>query len=69
MEGSTVISIIFAVLTIFLVGAWIGGYLDKYQKIAQDKALDAMGENRASYGVKGIRLQTGRQDYSALLTV
>jgi len=52
MASSTLISVIFAVLTIALVGAWVGGYLDRYQKIAQDHALDAMGENRASYGLK-----------------
>jgi len=54
MDRSTIISVIFAILTILVVGAWIGGYLDRYQKIAQDKALDAMGENRASYGVKQV---------------
>ncbi|MCJ1409185.1 hypothetical protein MMC19_003263 [Ptychographa xylographoides] len=52
MESSTIISIIAAFVTIAVVGAWVGGYLDRYQKIAQDHALDAMGENRASYGLK-----------------
>ena len=51
---STMISVVAALLTIALVGAWVGGYLDRYQKIAQDTALDAMGENRASYGLKSM---------------
>ncbi|MCJ1292359.1 hypothetical protein MMC34_003909 [Xylographa carneopallida] len=54
MPSSTLISVVFAIITIALVGAWVGGYLDRYQKIAQDHALDAMGENRASYGVKSV---------------
>ena len=63
MESSTIISIIAAFVTIAVVGAWVGGYLDRYQKIAQDHALDAMGENRASYGLKSttykeVRLAT-----------
>ncbi|MCJ1478499.1 hypothetical protein MMC13_007179 [Lambiella insularis] len=52
MSNATIISVVFAFLTIAFVGAWVGGYLDRYQKIAQDSALDAMGENRASYGLK-----------------
>ena len=54
MASSTLISVLFALITIALVGAWAGGYLDRYQKIAQDHALDAMGENRASYGLKSM---------------
>ncbi|MCJ1286687.1 hypothetical protein MMC26_006033 [Xylographa opegraphella] len=52
MATTTLISLFAALVTIALVGAWVGGYLDRYQKIAQDHALDAMGENRASYGLK-----------------
>lgn len=54
MSSATIISVAFAILTITLVGAWVSGYLDRYQKIAQDSALDAMGENRASYGLKSM---------------
>ena len=54
MPSSTLISVVFALITIALVSAWVGGYLDRYQKIAQDHALDAMGENRASYGLKSM---------------
>ncbi|MCJ1243066.1 hypothetical protein MMC30_000262 [Trapelia coarctata] len=52
MASSTLTSVVAAIITIVLVGAWVGGYLDRYQKLAQDTALDAMGENRASYGLK-----------------
>jgi len=54
MASSTAISVVVAIITVVLVGAWVGGYLDRYQKIAQDSALDAMGENRASYGLKSM---------------
>ena len=46
------LSIVVAVVAIALGAAWVGGYLDVYQKKAQEKVLDAMGENKASYGLK-----------------
>ena len=51
---STEIPIIAAYTTLLLVlgAAWVGGYLDEYQHIAQDFALGKAGENRASYGIK-----------------
>lgn len=54
MASSTLIFVVTAIITIDLVDAWVGGYLDRDQKIAQDTALDAMGENRASYGLKSM---------------
>lgn len=45
---------IFTVLALALGFAWVGGYLDKYQAKAQEKALDAMGENKTSYGLKSM---------------
>ena len=52
------IPIILGYNTLFLIltVAWIGGYLDKYQRIAQDFALGRMGDNRASFGVKSTFL-------------
>lgn len=44
--------IIFTLISVALGLAWVGGYLDAYQSKAQEKALDAMGENKASYGLK-----------------
>ena len=52
MGNEVLISVIFAVIAIAVGAAWVGGYLDKYQAKAQNAALDAMGENRASYGLK-----------------
>ena len=52
MGNETLIGIIIAVLAVAVGAAWVGGFLDKYQHQAQDKALDMMGENRASYGLK-----------------
>ncbi|MCJ1226066.1 hypothetical protein MMC12_002715 [Toensbergia leucococca] len=52
MGNELIISIGFAFITIAIVAAWVGGYLDAYQSKAQAKALDMMGENKASYGIK-----------------
>ncbi len=52
MGNEVLLSVIFAVIAIALGAAWVGGYLDAYQAKAQEKALDAMGENKASYGLK-----------------
>ena len=60
MASSTLISVVAAIITIALVGAWVGGYLDRYQRIAQDSALNAMGENRASYGLKSMSVATDK---------
>ena len=47
--------VIFFTLTFLALGAaWVAGYLDTYQKKAQEKALDVMGENKASYGLKSM---------------
>lgn len=52
MPSAFVISVIYAILSVVVAGAWVAGYLDKYQKIAQNALLGAMGENRMSYGLK-----------------
>ena len=39
-------------LLLVLAAAWIGGYLDPYQRTLQDLVLGKMGDNRASFGVK-----------------
>lgn len=47
---------IIAGYTTFLLvifAAWIGGYLDPLQHQLQDVILGKMGDNRASYGLKG----------------
>lgn len=48
------IPIVIAYTTLFVIlgAAWVGGYLDQYQRTAQDFALGKMGDNRASFGVK-----------------
>ena len=52
MANEIVIIAIFTLIAVAVGAAWVGGYLDKYQAKAQNAALDAMGENRASYGLK-----------------
>lgn len=53
--GNEIILIgIFTVLALAVGFAWVGGYLDKYQSKAQERALDAMGENKTSYGLKSM---------------
>ncbi|KAI9879955.1 MAG: hypothetical protein M1830_006263 [Pleopsidium flavum] len=58
MGNEVLISVIFAVIAMAVGAAWLGGYLDAYQAKAQEKALDAMGENKASYGLKSNLKQT-----------
>ena len=53
MGNEVILIVVFTLLAIAVGFAWVGGYLDKYQSKAQEKALDAMGENKASYGLKG----------------
>ncbi|MCJ1332107.1 hypothetical protein MMC10_008799 [Thelotrema lepadinum] len=52
MPSAFAISVIYSILTVVIAGAWVAGYLDKYQKMAQNVLLGAMGENRMSYGLK-----------------
>ena len=56
MGNEIVIVTIFTILSLAVGFAWVGGYLDKYQSKAQDIALDNMGENKASYGLKSTLL-------------
>ncbi|KAJ5164061.1 uncharacterized protein N7500_005891 [Penicillium coprophilum] len=37
---------------VILLGAWVAGYLDPYQKQLQELLLDYMGETKVSYGLK-----------------
>ena len=55
MPSSFAVSVIYAIMSIIVAGAWVAGYLDKYQKMAQNALLGAMGENRMSYGLKSER--------------
>lgn len=55
MGYETTIILIVTVISLGVGFAWVGGYLDAYQSKAQEKALDMMGENKASYGLKGIQ--------------
>ena len=57
MGNEIFIGIIVAVIAIAVGAAWVSGYLDKYQHQAQDKALDMMGENRTSYGLKSTSIR------------
>ncbi|MCJ1465905.1 hypothetical protein MMC07_004524 [Pseudocyphellaria aurata] len=52
MGNEILVIVVFTILALGVGFAWVGGYLDKYQSQAQAKALDAMGENKASYGLK-----------------
>lgn len=54
MGNEIVIVIVFTFIALAVSFAWVGGYLDAYQSKAQEKALDMMGENKASYGLKSI---------------
>ncbi|CAI7576076.1 unnamed protein product [Penicillium viridicatum] len=42
----------FLTFQIILLGAWVAGYLDPYQKQLQELLLDYMGETKVSYGLK-----------------
>ena len=46
----------YTILSLAVTAAWVGGYLDPYQKKLQDLALNKMGDNRASYGVKSMQM-------------
>jgi hypothetical protein len=52
MGNELLLIIGFTIFSLFVTAAWVGGYLDPYQKMLQDLALDKMGDNRASYGIK-----------------
>ena len=54
MANGILITAFFTLLLLALGFAWVGGYLDKYQSKAQEQALDMMGENKASYGLKSM---------------
>jgi hypothetical protein len=45
--------LVFYILTFLgVLGAWISGALDPYQKRMQEIVLDRMGETKVSYGLK-----------------
>lgn len=44
--------VLYLLLQVILFLAWVSGYLDPYQKKMQEIILDAMGDNRVSYGLK-----------------
>ena len=46
----------YTLFSLIIAAAWVGGYLDPYQKKLQNLALDKMGDNRASYGIKSTRV-------------
>ena len=46
------LSVIYALISVVVAGAWVAGYLDALQKRLQNATLGAMGDNRASYGLK-----------------
>ncbi|PGH17902.1 hypothetical protein AJ79_00801 [Helicocarpus griseus UAMH5409] len=49
----------YAAVVLFVLGAWVSGKLDAYQKRLQEIALDMMGETKVSYGLK--RSLTGKK--------
>ncbi|KAK2813192.1 hypothetical protein FQN50_000870 [Emmonsiellopsis sp. PD_5] len=44
----------YAAVALTILGAWVSGALDPYQKRLQEIALHAMGESKVSYGLKSI---------------
>lgn len=52
MSNELLLIIGFTIFSLLVTAAWVGGYLDPYQEMLQDLALDKMGDNRASYGIK-----------------
>ncbi|MCJ1298487.1 hypothetical protein MMC08_001277 [Hypocenomyce scalaris] len=68
MGNEIVIAVIFTFILVAVGAAWVGGYLDAYQSKAQEKALDMMGENKASYGIKSSLTgqKTGDEDLNKL---
>lgn len=68
MSNEVLISVAFAVIAMVIGAAWVGGYLDKFQAKAQEKALDAMGENKASYGLKSIHTEACQVFWTECLT-
>ncbi|MCJ1375782.1 hypothetical protein MMC20_007019 [Loxospora ochrophaea] len=52
MGNELLITIVYALISVAVGFAWVGGYLDKYQSKAQEILLDKMGENKMSYGLK-----------------
>ncbi len=54
MANEILITALFTLIVLALGFAWVGGYLDTYQKKVQERALDMMGENKASYGLKSM---------------
>lgn len=52
MGNELLLTVGFTLLSLFVTAAWVGGYLDPYQKMLQNLMLDKMGDNRASYGIK-----------------
>ena len=53
---ATTVTIVYATLTLIVSGLWVMGYLDAYQKMAQNALLGAAGDNRMSYGLKSAIL-------------
>jgi hypothetical protein len=50
----------FLTFQVILLGAWVAGYLDPYQKQLQELLLDYMGETKVSYGLKSMLYQGER---------
>lgn len=44
--------LLYVVTQVILLGAWVSGTLDPYQKRLQEAVLYMMGETKVSYGLK-----------------
>ncbi|PGH01962.1 hypothetical protein AJ80_08944 [Polytolypa hystricis UAMH7299] len=44
--------LVYLAITLAVLGAWVAGKLDPYQKKLQELALNMMGETKVSYGLK-----------------
>lgn len=57
----------FFTFQVILLGAWVAGYLDPYQKQLQELLLDYMGETKVSYGLKSMSHQRREKERKRII--
>lgn len=57
----------FFTFQVILLGAWVAGYLDPYQKQLQELLLDYMGETKVSYGLKSMLYQRREKNRKSII--
>lgn len=53
MAASTFLSVLAAVVALMVAAVYLFGIPPQWKRAMEDKALETMGENKASYLVKG----------------